>query len=510
MSALERAIARPQPVHGFGSRSPLDGLDRRSVGFADVLAQSVAAVAPSAAATTVVLLVAGVAGSAAVLAVAVAGVLALLIASTINQFAKRMATAGSIYTFVSKGLGSGAAVVAGAAIMIGYGFISVFALLGGAHYLTLLISALWPSFGGPLATTATLAGQAAVLAIVLVRGIRLSSRLALVVELVSVAIIVALFIALLVQIGPIDLSAIVALDDLSAAGLAAGAVLALTAFVGFESAATLGVEARSPLRNIPRAIVGTVLVSAVLYVLAAYTQIAGFAALGQSFAQSTSPVNDLADAFGAAQLGVLIDLGITGSFLACAIASTTALTRLLFSMGRDGVAPRAFGKVHARHRTPIVAIGVAVPLVTLGSVLAVLTGNSPWEAMQAVIAISATGYIVAYALVCIAAPVFLRRIGENTFASTLIAIVSTIALAGGLLIYLAYEGMRGNLGVTVALVVAAIAACLVAWRLRRGAASLAGIGTYDEPIAAHVLGGVNDAHRGRPPARDASDSSPGV
>ena len=108
MTALERAIARPQPVHDFAATSPLDGLERRSVGFADVLAQSVAAVAPTAAATTVILLVAGASGGGTVWAVAVATVLALLVARTVNQFANRLAATGSLYTYVARGLGAGA------------------------------------------------------------------------------------------------------------------------------------------------------------------------------------------------------------------------------------------------------------------------------------------------------------------------------------------------------------------------------------------------------------------
>ena len=114
MTALERAIARPQPVHDFAATSPLDGLERRSVGFADVLAQSVAAVAPTAAATTVILLVAGASGGGTVWAVAVATVLALLVARTVNQFANRLAATGSLYTYVARGLGAGAALATGA------------------------------------------------------------------------------------------------------------------------------------------------------------------------------------------------------------------------------------------------------------------------------------------------------------------------------------------------------------------------------------------------------------
>jgi amino acid transporter len=489
MTALARAISRPEPVHEFGARSPLEGLDRRSVGFADVLAQSVAAVAPSAAATTVILLVAGVAGTATVPAVLVAALIALIVARTVNQFARRMVTSGSLYTYAARGLGPTAGLATGAAILVGYAFIAIFALLGGAHYLSIVLERSWPGAGGPATTVWLLVVEAVVLSVVLVRGIRFSTRFAFVVELASVVIIVVLMIVLLVQIGPLDLGALVP-TDVSPSALAAGAVLALTAFVGFESAATLGVEARAPLRNIPRAIVWTVIVAGALYVLAAYTQVAGFRALGLDLAASSSPVNTLATTGGLDGWGVLVDVGIAASFLACAIASTTALTRVLFAMGRDGVGPPWLGRVHSRYRTPIGAVAVAVPLVALIPIVFVAAGGGVWVGMKTVIVVSAVGYIGAYAVVCVAAPVFLRRIGELTVGSTVVALVSAAALVGGLVTYLIVEGSVGNPGVWISLAIAVLVGGAIVWRLRRGARSLDGIGSYDEPVASEVLGGV--------------------
>lgn len=489
MTALERAIARPDPVHEFAATSPLDGLERRTVGFADVLAQSVAAVAPAAAATTVILLVAGAAGGATLPAVALATVLALLVAGTVTQFTRRLAASGSLYTYAARGLGPTAGLATGAAIIVGYAFISVFALLGGAHYLSMLLARVAPGVPAPLAAIVALVGEAAVLAVVLVRGIRLSARIALIVESVSVALIVTLLTALLVQIGPFDISAILPPGGVSASAVAAGAVLALTAFVGFESSATLGVEARAPLRNIPRAIVGTVLVAGALYLLAAYTQVAGFAAIGRDLVSSAAPIDELAGAFGLAPWAAAADVGIAASFLACAIASTTALTRVLFAMGRDGVGPQWLGRTHPRHRTPIGAVWPTVTAIAALPVVIVALGVRPWDAMGAVIVISAVGYITAYAIVCAAAPVFLRRIGETTVAATVVAATAAIAIVGCLAVYLVVEAQQGNPGVWISLGLGGLAGALIAWR-RRSGAPLDGIGGYDEPTASHVLGGV--------------------
>jgi len=172
VTALERAISNPPSVRGLESRSPVDGLQRRSVGFIDVFAQSVSAVAPSAAATTIPLIVTVTAGGATMWSLAIAMLLSWLVATTVNVFAKRIAATGSLYTFVSKGLGTGAAFVTGVALLIGYGFIAMFALAGAGYYLSILLHRFWP--GMPSSTgvvSALLVCMAMVCLVVLVRGI---------------------------------------------------------------------------------------------------------------------------------------------------------------------------------------------------------------------------------------------------------------------------------------------------------------------------------------------------
>lgn len=486
MTALARAIARPAPVAGFGDRSPLHGLERRTIGIVDLAAQSVAAVAPAAAATTVVLLVAGVAPGATVAAIVAAAVLSFGVARTVSQFARRFAAAGALYTYTARGLGERAGLTAGAAIVVGYGAIAMFALLGGAYYLGYLLAGVWPGVDRGATTTVALLGEAAFVAVVLVSGIRLSARVALVVETLSVALIVVLLGVLLVFIGPADIVAAVAPGPVDPIALAAGAVVALTAFVGFESAATLGVESVAPLRNVPRAITGTVLISGAVYVLAAVTQVSGFHAIGLDLAASASPVNDLAGAFGLGPWGVAADIGIAASFLACAIGTMTALVRVLFAMSRDGVLPAQLGRTHPRLRTPIAAIAVALPVVAAVPVALAITGVDVREAMQATLAVGATGYITAYVLVCVAAPVFLRRIGEFTIWPAVVAVVSAAALTAALVAFLIVG--TDWVGVICVAAVGLVAGVIVALAGRRRRSRP--IGAYDVPLAAQVLGGV--------------------
>jgi amino acid transporter len=491
VTALERAIASPPPVPGLGWRSPVEGLDRRSVGFVDVLAQSVSAMAPSAAATLLPVLVAGAAGSpgGTVLALATALVLSLLVASTVNQFARRIAAAGSLYTYVSRSLGAGAGVLTGTALLLGYGFISMFALAGAGHTAARLLGRLAPAAAGsPVLPAVVVAVLAAVVFTVVAGGVRLSTRVTLVVESVSVAIILTLVVALLVTVGPVDAGAL-SLDGTTPAGFAVAAVLAVTAFVGFETPTSLGVEARRPFSAIPRALRWTVLGAGVFYLVACYSQLIGFEALGLDITASESPVDDLASAYGVEGVGLMLDVGIAASCLACAIASTMALVRVLFSMGREGVLPAAFGHTHPRFRTPLVAAAAAVPIVAAVPVVTALVGVPLWDAMEVLLVASAAGYITAYLLACVAVPVLLRRIGELTVGVGVRAVAAAILLGGALGAYLVLE-VTSERWAGVLLFAAGMLAGGIshAIALRRRPWLRATIGVYDEPVVADVLG----------------------
>ncbi|GAA0992340.1 APC family permease [Subtercola frigoramans] len=499
MTALERAIADPPLVAGILRRSPVEGLDRRSLGFLDVVAQSVSAVAPSAAATTIPVIVAAVAGNATVWAVTAALLLSLLVASSINQFTRRMSAAGSLYTFVSKGLGAGASFMTGVSMIVGYGFIAMFSLSGAGLFLATLLGHFVPGAEkSSLLVSIIVVAIAAICFVVLARGIRLSTRVTLLVESVSVALLVVFIVALLVsQGGGIDWS-VISLAGTTFSDFATGAVLALMAFVGFESAASLGVEARKPFASIPRALVGTLVASGLLYLLSSYSQLVGFVGLDRSLTSVPSPVNSLANAYGMEWMGLVLDASIAMSFVACAIASTTALVRVLFSMARDGVIPRMFGRTHPRFRTPFIGVVTVLPVMTVATLLYIASGAGVWEAMGAILVCAAAGFITSYVLVCVASFVFLKKIGELTFWAGLRAILASLLLALGLVVYLAVQG-SGPGAVGVWLFLGIMVAGVVVFRFvrRRRPWLKETIGVFDETIAGDVLGGDPAASTGR-------------
>ncbi|MGV8966545.1 MAG: APC family permease [Cellulomonas sp.] len=481
MTALQRAIADPVRVPGMRSTSPVAGLDRRSVGGWDVLGQSVAAVAPAAATTTIPVLVAASAGGAALPAVVAATVLALLVSVAVNVFARRLPATGSLYTFVSRSLGARAGVLTGVAILVGYTFIAMFTLTGAAFYL------------GPLAGALGISGLVlpllAVPVLVVPRwGARRSTRVEVLMEGTSVLLIVALGVALLVRTGLPDISGMA--HAVTGPGMVAGTVIALTAFVGFESASTLGVEARRPFTTVPRAVTWTVLVSGVIYVGAVTVQLAAFQTLGRDLGTSTSPVNELSAAFGPPWLAGVLDIAVALSFLACAIASATAMARILFAMGRERVLPARFGHADPVRQVPTVATRAAVALIVAPPVVAAALGLDLQTMMSVFIVIAAAGFLTAYVLVCVAAPVFTRRIGEPHPWTTVASWSGAVLIAAALGTFIVVQTMTAHAAAMGAFALLLVVGTAFGWlRLARSPIARERVGLYDEATSRDVLGG---------------------
>ena len=72
-------------------------------------------------------------------------------------------------------------------------------------------------------------------------------------------------------------------------GMRLGIVLALFSFVGFESATTLGAEARNPLKTIPRAVIQSAVIGGAFFTLCAYTEVLGFHVAGQDWGSAMRP-----------------------------------------------------------------------------------------------------------------------------------------------------------------------------------------------------------------------------
>jgi len=243
------------------------------------------------------------------------------------------------------------------------------------------------------------------------RDVKISARLMLWIEAVSVAVIFTVVLLVLFRHGwHLDREQL-NLRGMTGSGLRLGLVLALFSFVGFESATTLGSEARNPLKTIPRAVIQSALLAGAFFTVCAYTEVLGFRTAGQDLGASQAPMHVVARVGGIPMFGLLIDLGALVSLFAGTLACITAAARVLLLMAHNGLAHGSFRTTHARNETPSRAVLVTGAAAVLPVVVLAARGASGLDVYGWMGALATYGFIVAYALVCVALPRYLRDHG---------------------------------------------------------------------------------------------------
>lgn len=420
------------------------GLRREVLSPMETLAQSVSTMAPTTTPVATIPLVCALAGNGTWLAYVLATVAILLVALCIARFARHSASPGSLYTYASMTLPPWLAAVAAWSLLLAYIATGSSVIGGFYHYANLLIR----DAGGHAVSTALLAATVTGISLWIAwRDVKISARLMLWIEAVSVTLIVILVTLVLVRHGLHWDWSQLRLSGMTGSGLRLGLVLALFSFVGFESATTLGSEARNPLKTIPRAVIQSAILAGLIFTVCAYAEVLGFRTVGQDLGASQAPMRVLAGVGGAPVLGLLIDIGALVSLFAGTLACITAAARVLLLMAHNGLAHGSMRATHARHETPgraIVVTGIAAvaPVVVLA-----IRGASGLDVYGWLGSLATYGFIVTYALVCFALPRYLREHGAlhsgARIVSALAGVAMLLALVGNL--YPVPEGPYGKL-----------------------------------------------------------------
>ncbi|MBS1691839.1 MAG: APC family permease [Actinobacteria bacterium] len=470
------------------SRSPVSGLRRGELSFAQVLGQSVSAVAPSAVMVTLPAIVIPAAGSLTLAVFVVTALLMTAVGYCVSQFSTRMVAVSGLYSYTVKGLGPIPGIGAGWSLLIGYAGAAMASTLGAASYLAALLGRLGVPGGRP--TVAVLAVAVGALALTLmIRGVRLSARISLTVEVFAIlAAGAVLVIAFTHALG--DGSGNRPAPPAAPPELGFALLLAITSFVGFESASTVAREARRPFVTVTRAIRWSPVALGVLYLFAAAMQSTQTLVAGTG---SIPIVLSMPSTGGSAStaLTILMELGIAASWFACVIGSTTALSRTLFAMGREGVVSRRMGRTHPVFRTPHIALLVAMPLIAAVPIGYLFVAGSSREVLIGLLAVSAHGYVGAYLLVSLATPAFLHRIGELTRTPVLVGVASA-ALMIAIIGWAAFT-VESPVWIATAVYATLVATGYALFVLRRRSVPdlTARVGVFDETVAGDVLTDYN-------------------
>jgi amino acid transporter len=433
-----------EPTRPGESQTTDFGLRRGILSPMETLAQSVSTMAPTTTPAATIPLVCGLAGNGTWLAYVLATVAIFLVALCIARYARLSASPGSLYTYASTTLPPWLSATVAWSLLLAYVATGSSVIGGFYHYANLLLR----DATGHVFSAVLLSLLVTSVSIWIAwRDVKISARLMLWIEAVSVSVIVIVVALLLFRHGWHLDGDQLRLHGMTGSGLRLGLVLALFSFVGFESATTLGAEARNPLKSIPRAVIQSSVLAGAFFAVCAYAEVLGFHTIGQDLGASQAPMYVLARVGGIPVLGLLIDIGALVSLFAGTLACITAAARVLLRMAHDGLAHHSLGVTHVRNHTP----GRAVVITGVAAVLPVAVlaarGASGLDVYGWLGSLATYGFIVAYALVCVALPRYLRQHGAFTSGAQIVpglaAAAMLLALVGNL--YPVPEGPYGKL-----------------------------------------------------------------
>jgi amino acid transporter len=398
-------------------------LRANALGFPTVLAESIGVISPTMTAVLIIPIAFAYAGQGTWLTYAFGTLMLMFVALNLNQFARRSASAGSMYAYTARGLGPATGVLSGWTLIWCYLFIGIAGLTGFAIFAQQFLTAI--GAGVVVPPVLLYLTSSVVCWYVAYRDIHVSSALTLVLEALSVSCIAVLAFIVLFKHGFTVDTAQLRLQGLDFHGLSLGIVISIFSLVGFESATALGGEARRPLRNVPRAVTWSLVFAGLWFVFMSYVEVGGTHNYGTSW--QDAPLNYLSKLYGVSAFRIPISLGAMVSFFGLTLTCLNAGARIIYRMAGHNVLPRPLGWAHHHNRTPHVSITAYISLILLVPVLLEIFTN-PNTIFGDAGTLAAFGFLTAYFMISIAAPVFLSKRQELKRSHVAIAVAAFICL----------------------------------------------------------------------------------
>ncbi len=390
-------------------------------------------------------------GPAIALSFAIAGLACALAALCYAEFASTVPVAGSAYTFSYATFGELMAWIIGWDLVLEFTIGSAALSTSFSSYLQTILA------GTPLEIPASISSAedglvnlpavliALVVMTVLILGIKFSSRLNQVVVAIKLAVVLLVIFAGLQYVkadnyspfippsepapstagafldAPL-ISTLFGLDPsvFGVAGVVAGAAIVFFAFIGFDIVATTAEETRNPQRDVPRGILGSLVIVTVLY-MAVSLVVTGMQDFRDIDPEDAAPLSTAFAANGADWMGDVIAVGACIGLVVVAMILMLGQTRVGFAMARDGLLPRGLAKVHSRFGTPYVFTAIT------GVGVAVIAGFVPLTTLAELVNI---GTLFAFMLVSVGVVILRRRRPDlqRSFTVPAAPVVATLAV----------------------------------------------------------------------------------
>lgn len=367
------------------------------------------------------------AGPAIFISFLIAGVAALLSAISYAEMAGMVPVSGSSYSYTYATLGEGMAWICGWCLVLEYAVSVAAVAVGAGQYINESVAGLgWvlpdfisqpPGSGGAM----NLPAMAIVLLsmVLLMRGAKESAWVNTAIVLIKIVILL-FFCA--VAFTAFNAGNFEPLMPMGAAGVSAAASRVFFSYIGFDAASTAGEEAKNPQRDLPRAIMLSMVIVTSIYVLVA---VAAIGAREWTWFDGTEAalVQILQEITHQPWIAAVFSIGAVLAITSVVLAVLYGQTRILVSMSRDGLVPKVFGRISAKRGTPVAGtliVGIAVALTA---------GLVPLGALADATSI---GTLFAFALVNIAV-IYLRRNRPELKRSYRVAFYPVTPILGALM-----------------------------------------------------------------------------
>ena len=366
------------------------------------------------------------------------------------EFASMVPISGSAYTYSYATLGEVIAWIIGWDLIIEYAVGNVAVAISWANYFKTFVSGFglyfpeWITtdyrtatkipgliadaphiFGVPIVFNILAMGIVAAITVLLVIGIKESSRTTTVMVIIKLIVLVIFIVVGFQYVKPSNWTPFA---PNGWKGIQAGAAIVFFAYIGFDAVSTVAEEVKNPKRDLPIGIIGSLIICTIFYIIVAavFTGIIPYKDLVKTL--STSQAEPLTLALQYANIKTwgnffvgLIAFGSVIAHTAVLLVFQMGQPRIFFSMSRDGLLPKSFSKVHPKYRTPYITT------ILTGIVVGV---TSMFTSIDEMVDLTNIGTLFAFILVCIGIMILRKKEPdrERGFKTPLVPLIPLLGI----------------------------------------------------------------------------------
>jgi APA family basic amino acid/polyamine antiporter len=364
-------------------------------------------------------------GPAIIISFIISGIACMFTALCYAEFATMVPVAGSVYTYSYVTLGEIWAWIIGWDLILEYLVIVAAVAIGWSNYFVEIFSSIGivlPSaLVNPPGVEGGIINLPAVLIVftimsLLIIGVRESSRFNTIIVFIKLSVIL-LFIAIgIYHINPANYNPFFPYGFI---GVFKGAAIIFFAYIGFDAITTAAEEVKNPQRTLPIAIIGSLVISSILYIIVA--AILNGMLPYSAFKETAAPVAFALQKIGIEWASTVVSIGALCGITSVLLVGLFGQTRIFFAMARDGLLPGTFARIHKSFKTPFKGI------LIVGLIAAILAAFIP---LTDVVQLVNIGTLAAFILVSIAIIILRKQQPDipRPFKTPLVPIIPAIAI----------------------------------------------------------------------------------